>query len=120
MIRIHTYKNCDTCRKATRWLTANGITHQVIPIRESPPSIEDLKIALQSNGGNLRKLFNTSGADYRALAPLDRPPAISTKDALDLLTSNGNLVRRPFLIHGDLALVGFNEAEWEAALAGSH
>lgn len=119
MTRIYTYQNCDTCRKATRWLTAHAIAHQVIPIRETPPSIAELTTALQANGGDLRKLFNTSGADYRALDPAKRPPALSAAEAFELLASNGNLVKRPFLIRGPLALTGFNEAVWETALLGS-
>lgn len=119
MVRVYSYNPCSTCRKALRWLTDHGIAHEVLPIRETPPSIADLAIALKSAGGQVRKIFNTSGMDYRALNLKDRLPTLATDEALALLTKNGNLVKRPLLIHGQFALSGFNEAEWNKALASA-
>lgn len=114
---LYAYKSCDTCRKASKWLKEHNIEHEIKAIRETPPSPAELKQALAANGGDLRKLFNTSGGDYRELGIKDKLPTMTEKDAFDLLSKNGNLVKRPFLIGDSVSLVGFNEAAWAAALA---
>lgn len=116
MPTLYAYKNCDTCRKATKWLKENNVAHETKAIRETPPSISELKSALKANGGDLRKLFNTSGGDYRDLGLKDKLPTMSEAEALDLLSKNGNLVKRPFLIGKDVALTGFSESAWSEAL----
>ena len=116
MPTVYAYKNCDTCRKALKWLKENQVNHETKAIRETPPTKEELKAALAANGGDLRKLFNTSGGDYRDLGLKDKLPAMSESEALDLLSKNGNLVKRPFLIGDSVALTGFNEAAWKSAL----
>jgi arsenate reductase (glutaredoxin) len=116
MCIIYIYQNCSTCRDALKWLTANGIEHVSKPIRETPPSVAELSTALKVHSGNLRKLFNTSGMDYRALGLKDQLPEMSEKAALDLLSGHGNLVKRPFLIRGNLVLQGFKEEVWASAL----
>jgi arsenate reductase len=117
MLTVYSYPKCSTCREAIKWLDAHAIPHQVKPIRETPPSRAELQSALEALGGDLKKLFNTSGVDYRALGLKDQLPAMSTDDAFTLLASNGNLVKRPFVIGDQQALVGFKEAEWQQALA---
>ena len=84
----------------------------------SPPSVAELKAMLGAQGGELRKLFNVSGMDYRSLGLKDTLPGMSTEEALGLLAGNGNLVKRPFAIDAGkkVFLVGFKEAEWEGAL----
>lgn len=116
--RVFTYKGCATCRKATRWLMSKGIAFEEIPIREQPPTTAQLKRMLGHTGGDLRRLFNTAGQDYRALGLKDALRTLSEKEALALLAGNGNLVKRPFLIAGDCGLVGFREAEWAAHFSG--
>lgn len=116
MPTVYAYKNCDTCRKALKWLRENRIDHETKAIRETPPTKDELKAALAANGGDLRKLFNTSGGDYRELGLKDRLPTMSEAEALDLLSKNGNLVKRPFLIGKDVALTGFSESVWSEAL----
>jgi arsenate reductase len=116
MIRIYTLKTCDSCRKATKWLTENQIPFHEIPIRETPPSLADLKRALASLNGDTRKLFNTSGQDYRALNLSEKLPTLSTAQALELLASNGNLIKRPFLISKSETLVGFQPETWAKSL----
>jgi len=116
-MKIHTYAKCDTCRKAVKWLRENGLVFEEIPIRETPPSPDELQRMLACYDGELRRLFNTSG--YRitgALGIKDRLPSLSTDEALALLAANGNLVKRPFLLNGDRSLVGFREEEWARAL----
>ncbi len=113
MLKVYAYKNCDTCRKALRWLKEHDIAHDVVPIREQPPTETELRQMLTLNGGQLRKLFNTSGQDYRALNLKERLPSLSADDAIALLKSNGNLVKRPFALDGQRGATGFSEEEWQ-------
>ena len=114
---IYTLKTCGSCRKATKWLKDNRIPFVEIPIRETPPPQAALLAAVKSTGG-IRKLFNTSGQEYRALGMKEKLPTLSDADALALLASNGNLIKRPFLIAGDTILVGFDAGKWAVALDG--
>ena len=118
MLKLYAYQGCSTCRNAIKWLNQNGVAFEEIAIRETPPSVAELRAVLDACGGDLRRLFNTSGLDYRALGLKDKLPAMTTDAALKLLSTNGNLVKRPFAI--DVAkkvfLVGFKEDEWRAAL----
>ncbi len=116
MIHIYTLKTCDSCRKATKWLTEHQIAFKEIAIREQPPSLAELKRALANLDGDIRKLFNTSGQDYRSLNLKDKLPTLSTAQALELLASNGNLIKRPFLISNSLTLVGFHAEIWTKSL----
>jgi arsenate reductase (glutaredoxin) len=115
-IEIYTLKTCDTCRKAVKFLKEHGISFEEIPIRDQPPGLPALRLALQSAGGDIRKLFNTSGQDYRAHNLKESLPTMTESEALVLLASNGNLIKRPFLISDSLALVGFSESSWSQAL----
>ena len=112
MLRIYTYEKCSTCRNALKFLAGRGIQPEVIPIRERPPSKAELKAMLGYLGGDLRRLFNTSGQDYKALNMKDKLAAMSEAEALDLLSKNGNLVKRPFLLTKIAGAVGFKEQEW--------
>ena len=113
MIRVYAYANCSTCRAALRFLAARKITATVRPIREQPPSRQELKRMLGLMGGNMRKLFNTSGADYKQMNLKERLPAMTEDEALDLLASHGNLVKRPFLLTESGGTTGFDEASWK-------
>ncbi|MBK1833869.1 arsenate reductase family protein [Roseibacillus ishigakijimensis] len=117
MIRVYAYDKCSTCRKALQWLQARGIEHEVRAIKETPPGDEDLAAMLAGKGGELRKLFNTSGMDYRKLNLKERVPTLTEQEAFALLQSNGMLVKRPFFIGEGKALTGFREKEWEDAFA---
>lgn len=116
MLKVYAYKNCDTCRKALKWLEAKKIPHQALAIRETPPSQKELKTVLAAVG-DLRKLFNTSGGDYKALNLKDKLPKMSEAEAIKLLASNGNLVKRPFVLGDDVALTGFKEEDWKQAFS---
>lgn len=116
MFTVYAYANCSTCRSALRWLAQHEIPHEVVPIRESPPSAAELQAALDAAGGDLRRLFNTAGADYRSMGLKDELPTMDAGKALGLLSSNGNLVKRPFLVGNGVALNGFQEARWSEAL----
>jgi arsenate reductase (glutaredoxin) len=111
-LRIYAYKNCDTCRKALKWVEARGVKHEVAPIREQPPTVPELR-AMLKKVGELRRLFNTSGQDYKALNMKERLPKMSEDDALALLARNGNLVKRPFVLSAKAGTVGFDEEEWD-------
>ncbi len=119
-LTVYTYANCDTCRRAVKWLRAHGIAFDEKPIRETPPTPAELRTMLARLGGAgaLRKLFNTAGRDYRELKLGEKFPALSEADALALLAGNGNLVKRPFALGGAVGLVGFDEEAWTAALTG--
>lgn len=112
MLKIYTLSNCDSCRRAVKWLRAHDVPFEEKAIRETPPSPVELRAALAAAGGNLRKLFNTAGADYRALKLGEKLPALSDAAAIALLAGNGNLVKRPFLVGDGVALTGFDEAAW--------
>ena len=112
-LKFYAYKNCDTCRKAKKYLDAKGVEYELIPIREQPPTRAELKSVLVHCGGNISKLFNTSGGDYKALNLKQILPNMTDNEAVDLLSKNGNLVKRPFAIKGEMGLAGFKESEWD-------
>jgi arsenate reductase len=114
---VYAYAGCDTCRKALKFLIENKVPHEVLPIREQPPSAAELRTMLGHVGGDLRKLFNTSGQDYKALGMKDRLPSMSQDDALALLASRGNLVKRPFALAAKAGAVGFKPDEWRERFA---
>ncbi|MDA9317287.1 arsenate reductase family protein [Puniceicoccaceae bacterium] len=115
-MKIYTYKNCGSCKKATKWLDAQRIAYEELPIRETPPSIAELRKMLGYQNGQIRQLFNTAGGDYRELNLKDGLPSMSESDALKLLASRGNLVKRPFVLGTDFGLVGFKEDLWADVL----
>jgi arsenate reductase (glutaredoxin) len=117
--RIYTYANCDTCRRAVRWLRAHGLAFDERPIRETPPTPAELRTMLAAQEGGRHRLFNASGRDYRALGLGAKLPAMTDAEALGLLAGNGNLVKRPFLLGAGAALVGFDEKTWADALLKS-
>jgi arsenate reductase len=115
-LRVYAYKGCDTCRKALKFLAEKKIAHEVIPIREQPPTVAELRAMLGHVGGELRRLFNTSGQDYKALNMKERLPKLPAGEALALLAANGNLVKRPFALTKTAGVVGFKPDEWETFL----
>ncbi len=119
MLKLYVYQGCSTCRDAMKWLKAKSVAFQEIPIRETPPGIPDLEAMLAAKEGDLRKLFNSSGMDYRAMNLKDKLPAMTQNEALALLSSHGNLVKRPFALDPEAGvfLLGFKEKEWQAAFA---
>lgn len=116
-MKLYAYSGCSTCRNAIKWLKLNNVAFTEIAIRETPPSVPELLAMLDAMGGDLRRLFNTSGLDYRALGIKEKLPDMSVDEALKLLGSNGNLIKRPFAIDTKAKrfAVGFKEEEWSAA-----
>lgn len=116
VIQFYGYEKCSTSRDARKWLDARGIPYQPKAIRETPPTANELKTALDALGGDLKKLLNTSGMDYRALGMKDKLPTMSEAEVIKLLESHGNLVKRPFVIGDGVVLVGFKQDVWERKL----
>lgn len=110
------YPKCTTCQKAKKWLEANGIEFEDRHIVENNPNKEELKAWLKISKMPLKKLFNTSGMKYRELGLKDKLPNMSEDEALDILSSDGMLVKRPVLVGDDFVLTGFREKEWEERL----
>ncbi len=116
-VEVYQYTKCGTCRKAIRFLDDLGIEYNAREITEAPPSEPELRAMLNHYNGNIRKLFNTSGQLYRKLKMKDRLDTMTTEEAVGLLSQNGMLVKRPFLLTQDAGLVGFREDTWRRALA---
>jgi arsenate reductase len=116
MLKIYEYENCSTCRKAIQFLERRKVAFQRVPIVDKPPSAAELKRALAGMGGQLRKLFNTSGLQYRELKIGEKLDTMTEEQALKLLSGNGKLVKRPLVLAQGDAWVGFNEAEWKKRL----
>ena len=116
-LRVWEYQGCGTCRKARTFLEERKIAHELRAIREQPPGVSELRAMLAHVGGDLRRLCNTSGLDYRALHMKERLPALSVDEALALLAANGNLVKRPFALGQDRGATGFRPEEWARLFA---
>lgn len=112
LIKVYEYSGCSTCKKALKFLDQKGIPYEKIAIVEQPPTLEELRRMLAFQGGEVRKLFNTSGQVYRELKLGEKLGSMSEEAALNLLASNGKLVKRPFVLSGPQGLVGFNEDAW--------
>jgi len=111
-MKLYQYPNCSTCRKAIKLLKAQGMQFESIDITKQPPTKNELNIMLASYSGDIRKLFNTSGLQYRELNMKEKLPNMSNNEAIDLLAGNGKLIKRPFLIKGNQGIVAFKEATW--------
>ena len=110
------YPRCSTCQKAKRWLDERGAAYELRDIKEQNPTAEELRAWHEKSGLPLKRFFNTSGLQYKALGLKDKLPAMSEEEQLALLATDGMLVKRPILITEDRVLVGFREAEYQAAL----
>lgn len=107
------YPPCSTCKKARKWLDDNGLTYIDRNIKENNPTYEELKAWLDSSALPVKKFFNTSGLQYKALGLKDKLPAMTVEEQLQLLATDGMLVKRPLLITEDhTVLVGFRESQW--------
>lgn len=121
-MKLYHYPNCSTCKQAIKYLRERGVEPELINIAEQVPDRRELSQMLEIYAGDIKKLFNTSGLQYRELNIKDRLVDCSPQDALDLLASNGMLIKRPFLISTDRpqadpkGAVGFNAQGWEALL----
>ena len=113
---FHCYPRCTTCQKAQKWLAEHHIDLTVRDIKLQNPTEDELRAWHNASGLPLKRFFNTSGQQYRALALKDRLPQMSMDEQYALLATDGMLVKRPMLIGEDFVLVGFRESEWEKRL----
>ena len=110
------YRKCSTCIKALKWLEANNIVFEERPIVEQNPTYEELKAWYQMSGLPLKKFFNTSGMIYKEMKLKDKLPQMTEDEQLQLLATNGMLVKRPLVVGENFVLTGFKESEWNEVL----
>lgn len=108
-VKAYLYDKCGTCRKAKQWLKEENIAFDEIPIVDTPPSKEELRSIWQKSGLDLKKMFNTSGQFYRELQLKDKLPTMTEDEMLELLASNGKLIKRPLIVGDQQVTVGFKE-----------
>ena len=106
------YSKCTTCKKALKWLDEQGVAYDLIDIKENNPSREELAAWYAMSGLPLKKFFNTSGQIYRQMELSKKLPDMSEDEQLDLLATDGMLVKRPLVVGEDFVLTGFKEADW--------
>nr|WP_198159912.1 arsenate reductase family protein [Brevibacillus parabrevis] len=116
--KAYLYSKCDTCRKAKKWLTEQNVSFEEVPIVDSPPSKEELRQIWQTSGLDLRKFFNVSGVQYRELGLKDKLPTMTDEEMLELLASNGKLIKRPLIASENTVTLGFKEDELQKAWGG--
>ena len=107
------YPKCGTCRKARKFLEEKGIAFEDRNIKEQNPTADELKEWIAKSGLPVKKFFNTSGMLYRQMELKDKLPDMSEQEMIELLATDGMLVKRPILVTEDQVLVGFKQAEWE-------
>jgi arsenate reductase len=115
-LTAYLHPKCSTCEQARRWLQSRRVKFEEKDIRTTPPTTAELRAMLAALGGERRRLFNTSGLEYRGQGLAAKLPTMSDAEALRLLAGNGMLVKRPFVLGPGVGLVGFNEQAWVAAL----
>ncbi|MBE6597508.1 MAG: arsenate reductase family protein [Ruminococcaceae bacterium] len=106
------YPKCTTCQKAKKWLDDNKIEYEFRDIKLDNPTLDELTAWYKQSGLPLKKFFNTSGLLYKSLDLKNKIPTMTEGEMLNLLATDGMLVKRPLLVGNDFVLVGFKEAEW--------
>ena len=108
------YHKCGTCKKAEKYLLDKGISLEKRDIKNDKPSLEELTAWYKASGLPLKRFYNTSGKLYKELNLKDKIPTMSEEEQLVLLASDGMLVKRPIVVDGEVVLIGFKQAEYEA------
>ena len=116
-LTFYWYPKCGTCRNAKKWLDAHHLSYKEVHIVEQTPSREQLQEIYQKSGLELKKFFNTSGLKYRELGIKDKMKTATEDELLDLLASDGMLIKRPILTDNEHVTVGFKEDEFEKTWA---
>jgi|TARA_B100001079_G_scaffold147361_1_gene126177 arsenate reductase len=109
-MKLYSYNKCGTCRKAKKFLDVSGVSYDEVDITETPPPKTVLKQAIKVKG--IKKLFNTSGEQYKELKIKDKIGKMTEAQAVTLLSGNGRLVKRPVAVKGSRVTVGFDENEF--------
>jgi arsenate reductase len=107
------YPKCSTCKKAKKYLDDHNCKYDDRNIKEENPSSNEIEDYIRKSGKDINKFFNTSGLKYRELGLKDKLKDMKYEEKIDLLSSDGMLVKRPILVDKNTVLVGFNEKEWE-------
>jgi len=107
------YPKCTTCQKAKKWLDDHRVSYDLRNIKTENPTIGELREWHARSGLPLRRFWNTSGQQYRALSLSKRLPGMNDDEQFGLLATDGMLVKRPILVSEDFVLVGFKETDWE-------
>ena len=110
------YPKCSTCQKARKWLEEQGISFDERDIKLNNPTVEELRTWYARSGLPLKRFFNTSGMQYKAMGLKDKLPDMSEEEQLALLATDGMLVKRPLLVDEDFVLTGVKQTEWEKTL----
>ena len=110
------YPPCSTCQKAKKWLDSHGISYEDRNIKTENPTAEELEQWYHLSGFPLKKFFSTSGLLYKSMHLKEKLPEMSEQEQLELLATDGMLVKRPIIVTEDRVLVGFREAQWEENL----
>ena len=110
------YRKCSTCIKALKWLEANNIVFEERPIVEQNPTYDELKAWHQMSGLPLKNFFNTSGKLYKEMNLKDKLKEMTEEEQLQLLATNGMLVKRPLVVGEDFVLTGFKESAWNEVM----
>jgi arsenate reductase len=116
MLKFICYPKCTTCQKAKKWLDDNKIEYELRDIKLEKPTFEELTEWYKKSGLPLKKFFNTSGLLYKSLDLKNKLPNMTEDEMLQLLATDGMLVKRPLLISDNFVLVGFKESEWNEKL----
>ena len=112
MLKVLCYDKCGTCRKALKWLNDHQIEYTVRPIIDEKPSLEEITEWYKASGLPIKRFWNTSGIQYKEKHLKDVLPTMSEEEQLQLLSTDGRLVKRPLIIGDDFVLTGFKEEEW--------
>ncbi|MBM7643520.1 arsenate reductase family protein [Streptococcus loxodontisalivarius] len=111
MLTFYQYPKCTTCRKAIKELTDLGLDFESVDIKSNPPQVQILRDLLEQSDIKLKQLFNTSGNSYRELGLKDKFDSLSVDEALELLSKDGMLIKRPILIKdGKILQIGYRTA----------
>lgn len=113
MIKFYQYLNCTTCKKAAKFLNEYGVSYEPIDIVQHTPTKKEFEDIIEKTGVEVNKLFNTHGAKYRELNLKDKLKDMSDDEKLDLLASDGMLVKRPLAISGEKITLGFKEDQYK-------
>lgn len=116
MLKFICYPKCTTCQKARKWLDNNQIEYEIRDIKLNNPTLDELIEWHKKSGLPLKKFFNTSGLLYKSLDLKNKLPSMEEDEILNLLATDGMLVKRPLLIGDDFVLVGFKDADWSTKL----
>ena len=115
-MKFYGYKKCSTVKKAKKWLEENNFKFEEIDLVDTPPTKEEIRKIYENSDYELKKFFNTSGVKYRELGLKDVLKTATEEEMLELLASDGKLIKRPLLVTEDKVLIGFKENEYKENL----